>query len=427
MSDSLAIAAITTTLRNLLDNGLNADVSGTTVTTRPLDRARQGLSGNQVNLFLYHMAPDAAWRNMDNPWKYKPGESGFPPLPLCLYYLVTAFYGDDEDGVDTTTDANRILGSQRLLGRAMSILHDHPLLDTVAIQSILPSDDSLNHPYDQVERARITLQPLSLEEMYKLWSGFQSVYRLSASYEISVVLIDSARPAKTPLPVLRRGAQDQGVFTQPGVSPSLNGVSLPHGKPAAELGDTLVLNGTSLDSSDLSVRLSHALLADPIELAPAGGATYDKLQVKLPDTGDDPQVPSKWPAGVYSVSIRVQKTDLPAWTSNAIPFALAPQITLTAPPGNTAPAGNVPVTLECIPQVRSTQRASLLFGDREVPLDSLTTPGDPSAPSTLSFVVQNATAGEYVLRLRVDGVDSIPVDFSTTPPAFAVGQKVTIT
>jgi hypothetical protein len=373
MSDSLAIAAVTTTLRNLLDNGLNADVSGTTVTTRPLDRARQGLNGSQVNLFLYHATPDASWRNMDIPWKLKPGESGYPPLPLCLNYLVTAFYGEDEDGVDTTTDANRILGSQRLIGRAMSILHDHPLLDTAAIQSILPADDSLNHPYDQVERVRITLQPLSLDEMYKLWSGFQSVYRLSASYEVSVVLVESGRPSKTPLPVLRRGEQDQGVFTQPGLSPSLSGVILPHGKPVAELGDTLELSGTGLDGSDLSVRLQHALLEDPLDLAPLPGATFDTLQIKLPGTGDDPQVPSKWPAGVYTVAIRVQKPSLPAWMSNAIPFALAPQITLSAPPGNTAPAGNLTVTLDCIPQVRTGQRASLLFGDREVQLDSLTT------------------------------------------------------
>ncbi len=427
MSDSLAIAAITTTLRNLLDNGLNADVSGTTVTTRPLDRARQGISGNQVNLFLYHTSPDESWRNQPIPWKVRPGESGFPPLPLCLYYLVTAFYGEDEDGVDTTTDATRILGSQRLLGRAMSLLHDHPLLDTAAIQGILPSDDSLNHPYDQLERVRITLQPLSLDEMYKLWSGFQSEYRLSAAYEVSVVLVESARPSRTPLPVLRRGDQDQGVFTQPGLSPTLNEVRLPHGKPAAELGDTLELHGANLEESDLTVRLNHALLDNPVDLSPLPGTTFDTLLFKLPGTGDDPQAPSKWPAGVYTAAIRVQKSGLPAWTSNAIPFALASQITLTAPAGGTAPAGNLTVTLDCIPQVRTGQRASLLFGDREVPLNILTTPGDPTAASTLSFNVQNATPGEYVVRLRIDGVDSIPVDFSATPPVFAAGQKVTVT
>jgi hypothetical protein len=427
MSDSLAIAAVTTTLRNLLDTGLNADISGTTVTTRPLDRARQGINGNQINLFLYHTLPDPAWRNMDIPWKLKAGETGQPPLPLCLYYLVTAYYGQDEEGVDTTTDANRILGGQRLLGRAMSILFDHPLLDSAAINGVLPPDDQLNHPFDQVERVRITSQPLSLEDMYKLWSGFQTVYRLSAAYEVSVVLIESARPAKTPLPVLRRGSQDQGVFTQPGLSPTLFEVRPPRGKPAAELGDTLELHGISLDAGNLTLRMRHALLDNPIDLAPLPGATYGTMQVKLPGTGDDPQAPSKWPAGVYTLAIQVQRPGLPAWTSIAVPFALAPQITITAPPGNTAAAGNVTVGLDCIPQVRPEQRVALLFGEREIQLTSLTTPGDPTAPSSLTFLVENAVSGVYVIRLRVDGVDSIPVDFSVTPPAFADGQKVTIT
>jgi hypothetical protein len=40
---------------------------------------------------------------------------------------------------------------------------------------------------------RVTLQPLSLEEMSRLWSTFQTQYRLSVAYEVSVVLIDSAR------------------------------------------------------------------------------------------------------------------------------------------------------------------------------------------------------------------------------------------
>jgi hypothetical protein len=69
----------------------------------------------------------------------------------------------------------------------------------------------------------------------------------------------------------------------------------------------------------------------------------------------------------------------------------------------------------------------LLFGDREVPATNITTPPDPTAETTLTFDVTDAEAGEYVLRLRVDGVDSIPVDFSTAPPQFDPSQIVTIT
>jgi len=429
MSDSLAISAVTTTLRNLLDQGLKAEISGMTVTTRPLDRARDGVNGNQVNLFLYHTLPDAAWRNRDIPWRIKPGETGYPPLALSLYYLITAYYGETDDNVDTTTEPNRILGSHRLLGKAMSILHDHPLLDTEAINSVLPPEDLQRHPYDQVEKVRINPQPLSLDEMSKLWSGFQTEYRLSAAYEASVVLIESARPQRTPLPVLSRGDEDRGVFTQAAVSPSLREVRPPERKPVAELGDTLEVFGDNLEGEGLTVQLHHNQLDDPIELAPLPGRTSSQLQVELPDATADPDVPSKFPAGIYTLSLVVERPPLPAWTTNALPFALAPQITLTAPTGNTAPQGNVTVELTCTPQVRNGQRVALLFGDREVQVESepMTIRADPTAPSALTFVVENALPGEYVLRLRVDGVDSLPVDFTATPPQFMADQIVTVT
>src|SRR3977135_2775718 len=87
MSNSLAIAAVTSTLRNLLTQGLTseADLAHPAVTMQPLDRARpNGLSSNQLNIFLYHVLPSAAWRNTDPPWVVKPGESGAPAIGLNL-------------------------------------------------------------------------------------------------------------------------------------------------------------------------------------------------------------------------------------------------------------------------------------------------------------------------------------------------------
>jgi len=51
------------------------------------------------------------------------------------------------------------------------------------------------------------------------------------------------------------------------------------------------------------------------------------------------------------------------------------------------------------------------------------------APSTLTFSIPNVDVGSYVVRLRVDGVDSIPVTYSGTPPlpAFDGNQIVTVT
>jgi hypothetical protein len=418
MSNSLAIAAVTATLRNLLQQGLDADVDGATVTSRPLDRARDNVNGGQVNLFLYHAAVSAAWRNLDIPWKVKPGETGHPPLPLDLYYLVTAYYGETEEQVDSITNANRLLGSHRLLGRAMSVLHDHPLLDIADIQSVLPPDDQLEHPYDQVERVRITPQPLSLDELSKLWTGFQTQYRLSAAYQVSVVLIESAHPARTPLPVLTRGPADRGAVAQADLTPpfpTLTSVRLPNDQPNGHLGDNLTLSGHHLEGDSLVVNFRHALLEDPIPI-PVTGGTAMEIAVQLPND------PAQWPAGFYTLSAVISLAGQPDRTTNELSLSLAPQIQSIAPNPATPDAnGDVALTLTCTPQVRPDQHAALLLGDREIPAQPR-----PALTDTLDFDVVNAVSGDFFVRLRVDGVDSLLIDRTVMPPVFDATQKVTI-
>lgn len=424
MSNPLAIAAVTATLRNLLLQGLTDDGFGdnVSVTTQPLDKARDNNTnrGNQVNLFLYQTQLSPAWRNMDMPGQVKSGETSYSPLALNLYYLLTA-YGPENDDVD--------LFGHQLLGRAMSILHDNPVLRTAQIENALPDTDL----HRQLERVRITPQPMSLEDLSKLWTTFQTQYRTSTTYEVSVVLIESKRPTRTPLPVLQRGRTDQGVDMIASPSPSLRQVRSANQKPAAELGDLLTLMGEQLDSSDtLTVQFRHSLLTAPLSLIPLPERKASELQVQLPDPVDTPEVASAWPAGFFTLSLLVQRPNLLTWTTNEIPLVLAPRITTNSPavasPGAIpeAPQGDVPVTLTCIPQVRPEQRVLLLFGDRQIPVQSISTPANSSAPTTLTFLVENAHPGTYILRLRVDGVDSIPIDFTTRPPQFVNSQKVTI-
>src|SRR5437667_11903702 len=101
MSNALSIAAVTATLRRLLDS-INVTIETTLaqadITTRPPDKARDNESGNQLNLFLYQVLPNAAWRNMDIPQRTKSGESAMPPLALNLYYMLTA-YGNGNDDI----------------------------------------------------------------------------------------------------------------------------------------------------------------------------------------------------------------------------------------------------------------------------------------------------------------------------------------
>ena len=411
MSNPLAIAAVTSTLRFLLDNSIQADpgLTGTLVTSKPPDKARGANTGRQLNLFLYHPQPNAAFRNSEIPQQAKSGETGAPPLALNLHYLITA-YGE-ENRIDEE------VVSHQVLGRAMSTLHDHPLLGAEEIKNAFPGNDL----YQQIERVRLTMQPMAVDEMSKLWSAFQTPYRLSSSYEAAVVLIESTRPLRAPLPVLTRGKDDRGISSQTDLIPPYPAIDVltpPAKQSAVRLGETLSISGHHLDGATVRVRFTNAHLSAPKILTPEPGATASEIKVKLPD------LPAEWFAGIYSLAVVVRKSGEPAdRTTNELPLLLAPQISGIAPnPAVRDGGGNVVLTLTCKPQIGPDQRASLLLGDREIP-------ANPHAALTtsLDFKVTAATPGDYFLRLRVDGVDSLLIDKSATPPVFDPLQKVTIT
>lgn len=408
MSSPTAIATVTAVLQHVLIQA----TAGADVTTKPPSAARNGANGSQLNLFLYATHINPGFSNMPLPGQVRNGESAPPPLPLVLHYLITAYGANDDD-----------IAGQQLLGQAMIALHDRPLLGTADIEGILPDSGVQS----QIERLRITPTVLSLDDMSKLWSSFQSEYRLSTAYQVSVLLMESGRSASAPLPVLRRGEEDRGVGVTGAASPTLSSLRFPHDAPAARLGDTVTVRGGQLTGDTLLARFRHPLLDDPIDLVPAAQGRADEIQVVLPDQGGDPAVGSKWPAGFYTLNLVVQRPDLPQWHTNALAMPLAPRITDINP--TTAPAGSVTLTIQCVPQVRPGQRVLLVFGSHTAAPQPFALPADPNAPGELSFQIDNARARAepYVLRLRVDGVDSIPVDFSGDTPRFADDQKVTIT
>ena len=432
MSNALAIAAVTAVLKDLLDNGLiDRNVSGAigssvTVSALPPDRVKTGQSDpTQLNLFLYHVAPNPGWRNVDLPSVNGWGErSGNPPLALDLFYLLTAYGSQDFE-------------AEILLGYAMQLLHETPVLTRDAIRRSLtpasPVGGGILPPplralpaaelADQIELVKLSPQPMSTEEISKLWAAMQTNYRPSAAYQASVVLIESALPISSPLPVLTRGPADEGVIVVPDVAipppsvPTLLAVTPPNSQPSARLGDVLALEGFNLAGDAVSVRFDNPRLATPNTRTPQAGGTAMALSVSIPNQ------PANWVAGIYAVSVVVTASGQPPRASNELPLALAPTIQTVSP--NPAPRsgnGRVDLTVGCAPQVRPQQRVSLFLGAREVSAQP-----HPTQTNSLTFRIDAAPPGQHWLRLRVDGVDSLLVDRSVTPPVFVAGQQVTIT
>jgi hypothetical protein len=401
MSNPLAVAAVTASLRRLLDRALAAqaerlpvaDLDNVAVTMQPLDRARDPTAtGNQVNLFLYLVAPNAAWRNQDMPGRSRPGEIAVPPLALNLYYLLSA-YGTENDASGPF--------SHMLLGHAMSALHDHPLLSAEEIAAALPASDL----GQQVERVRITLQPLSIEEISKIWAGFQMQYRLSVAYEAAVVLIDSRRPLRAAPPVLRRGAGGTGFDTAAdpcAAWPRLEGLA-----PARPVqpGETVRARGSGLGSGAVSARLAPLRAGPPLEVAAARDAASDEVLVTVPADGS-------LPAGPCMLSLAIDNVR----RTTELPLLLAPRIATAMP----ATATDGMLTLEVVPPARPGQRVALILGDREVPAADVD--GD-----TLVFDLGGVAAGSYAVRLRVDGVDSLALrDRDAALPEFDPAQTITV-
>ncbi len=439
MSGALAIAAVTATLKDLLNEGLlNHDLSSIgsfSVTAQAPDRITTGSTEtNLLNVFLYQVTPNQGWRNVDLPSRDGRGKRiGNPPLALDLHYLITA-YG--------TQDMN----AEVLLGFAMQLLHETPVITRDQLRLVLgpppPIDGTLvpgrfgtlsaEDIADQIELIKVTPSYLSSEELSKLWTAMQARYRPSMAYMVSVVLIQAQGGATAAPPVLQRGSGDRGPQAQAAAPPVLQQVRNAAAPlfPALRLGDDLSLLGSALARTG---KLSAVFVNDrlaitrPLPLTP--GASSNELRGHLPGTAEETAAMSDWASGVYSVALRVDDLDMPSWTTNSVPIAIAPRTTAT--PLAAAAGAAFTLTVTCAPRLRPLQvpGVRLLLGTTELLAATVVTPADATQPSTLTFAVPALAAGEYLLRLRVDGIDSLPVLTTGSPPVFGFdpAQKLVVT
>lgn len=408
MSNAQIIAATTASLRMLLLSGVparDAAIPQVDVTTLPPDKVNLNADKPALNLFLYQTAVNGAWRNRDSAHA-RSGESPLPPLALNLHYLLTAYGNVDDREGDF---------SHRVYGAAMSVLHDHPLLGSDELLAAMSTNPALR----QVERVRISPLATTIEEMTRLWTIFQTNYRLSTAYEVSVVLIESDRAAVMALPVLRRGDTDRGPVALASAAPSLMRAVPPAGRAAVRLGEELALEGRNLDSG-VRVRVSSPLLVQSVLLDPEPGATVDSLTVKLPSMVDV-GVMSEWAPGFYTAAVVAVRPGIRDLVSNSVPFAIAPLITLSA---KQLPAAGGTLTVSCTPRLRDSQQATLLLGTNVIGEKNRVAVSDLTQPSKSEYDVAGAANESYVVRLRADGVDSIPID-PAKPLTFDDEQTVT--
>jgi len=151
--------------------------------------------GNFLNLFLYRIAENGDLKNQPLE-RHEPNRLRIPPLALNLFYLLTPL----------TQNRDSWENAHRLLGKVMHVFYEHSIVRGQELQGELRT---------HAEELRIVLNPISLEDITKLWSALARPYHLSISYEVKVVFIDSEREL-TSEPVRRKRLE----FTS---KPAING------------------------------------------------------------------------------------------------------------------------------------------------------------------------------------------------------------
>jgi hypothetical protein len=404
MSNALAIATVTATLKDFLDtivakpdpNPAGPFTSEVSVKhLSPDDKTLRGATDAMVNIFLYQVVPSPAWRNADLPTRRADGSPlRRPQVGLDLHYLIT-FYGN-------TTQ----LEPQRMLGAVVRALHAQPVLSRDAIATTIKQTSFLNGKVssnlaDQIELVRFTPINFSLEEMSKLWSVFlKTDYALSVAYAASVVLIETDDPEPaTALPVLKPCIQaiPFSLAAIDSVEPQSVLLSAP---PATT---QITLRGRGL-ASDFTPIFTTPGKTNSIPGAIAPGGTSSAITVTLPpglrpglNTVQLIRATSSSPPGSPAITAQ----------SNAAPFLLLPfalNLAIASPPEH------VIVTVR--PTVDPAQDVSLVLNEFGVTAparpQSFVLPADPHATETdtFSFQVGSIPHGDYLARIRVDAAES---------------------
>jgi hypothetical protein len=401
MSNSLAIAAVTSSIRFVIDRSLQQTHAGPVggarvVTRRPEELAAAEFTEDPaINVYCYMATPNHAWNITDLPTRRADGSLVHQPVAaLDLHYLISC------------VGKESFLEPQRLLGRVVGGLTATSTLtrDVVAAAVELygaDTDTSFledSDLADEVELVKLAPATLSLEEMSKLWSVLDTPYLLSLTYLATVVLITAELTPTLALPVQERSLK----ITAAG-QPRIASVETDPPNLPLEQGTTLVVRGTGLAGPGAAVRVG------PAQLTPEEGSTAQELRVVL-DAGV--------PAGLHALQVVHRTAAGPGGmppsrttaTSNVVPVLVRPLVEVT---NVTA----TEITLAISPPLQAGQRLTVMLARLE--------PGPPDEPDAVTLAQPSVSAedapqttaqiaredvpdGNWLVRVQVDGVDSLP-------------------
>lgn len=171
----------------LIINQGNTFVSGFTTEnisfSSPKELEVEGNSSICLSLFLYQIMENAYIKNrpMQNSGT---GSLQYPPLSLDLYYLITPYAMENQEGGSTK--------KLTIIGKAMQTFYDHAIVKGPSMLDALRAVEYEDY-YKAIDQLCITLNPISLDDFTKIWNSLDTPMMLSVSYKVRVVMIESER------------------------------------------------------------------------------------------------------------------------------------------------------------------------------------------------------------------------------------------
>jgi hypothetical protein len=442
MTNYLAIATVTAALQRMLQAVVQVDVEGARVTTLRPNSIGNGTPEKGVNLYLYQVTLNPAWRNnnVDMRSRNRKGEMGKRSrTALDLHYMISV-YGNEAE-----------LEPQRLLGSVMRTLHDYTTLTADMIQDTIADSNYtyLSHSYltEQAEEINFFPLELSLEDLSKIWSVFfQTPYALSVAYRATVVMIEGKEPGKKALPVRTRRVGIGSYLAQPIIDEVISQA----GKFEPILADSvLLIRGRNLNSDTPLVRIGEieitAQASDTEIILPLSSLPTDSLragvqslQVIHPFSSRTESITnngSRTSNGRSTITLRTPSTSVQGIESNVAPFVLRPTITNTSIShleGSDDEPRDADLTVQVNLTVGKRQRVVLALNEW--------TTDNPAAylfdasrrrgnTNSLRIPVRNVKPGEYLVRLHIDGAESqlgIDTDAASSTFNWYISPRVTI-
>ena len=415
MSNALAIGAVTAVIRSLLENGLIqqgiasslGEVPRITAQAPELDNGSGGAqSRDRLNLFFCQATTNPGWRNVGMPTRNYDGDRvNTDPLALDLHYLLTAY-------------SQETFHAEIMLGYAMQLLHETPVLPRDTIRNALRSLSGSNRPADrsiatadladQIEQIKISSQPTNSEELSRFWSALQTPYRPSASYQVSVVLLEMNRSRKTAIPV-----QQRNLYVTPFQQPIVESIESSDGAmQPITLDSTLWIKGQKLAANTARIRIGNTT----IPLLPT---TINDRQITLSIADLEPNIRNTLRSGIQTLQvIHDLMLGTPAdphrgFESNITAFILRPQILRDANQNYQISIENTftgfTISLSVRPIVGASQRVLLLLNHTDATNAYSFEAIDRSRDdANVSFhIPRSIRAGRYLVRIQVDGAESL--------------------